>query len=456
MTLSGREGHQRLRNMKTIRLAVIGGGSSYTPELIDGLIKRWEDNEFLAEHLALIDIPQGRDRLEVVGGFVQRMIEKAGMPCKVTRWTDIAPGLEGADFVISQIRVGGMKARQTDEHIPAKYGIVGQETTGPGGFACALRTIPAALSIAEAMQRTCPNAWLLNFTNPSGIVTEALLKHTQAKVFGLCNVPISIKMEISQALGVEHQRLSVDVSGLNHLSFVTGLYLDGADVMDQVMSSPLLEQYLDKIKVGRHLAFFVRELKVIPGSYLFYYWPRLKAIREQQSDISSGKGTRADQMMKIEERLFNLYSDQALDTLPADLKKRGGAYYSDVALNSISSIVRNVPHLEVLNVENKGTVPGLPPDAVVEVTSAVDGAGPKPVAQKMLPAEVLGLVQKVKCYEQLTVEAAVHGSVEKAFSALINHPLVQDGETAASLLKDILEANSEFLPQFRGKNLPCF
>ena len=235
MTLSGREGHQRLRNMKTIRLAVIGGGSSYTPELIDGLIKRWEDNEFLAEHLALIDIPQGRDRLEVVGGFVQRMIEKAGMPCKVTRWTDIAPGLEGADFVISQIRVGGMKARQTDEHIPAKYGIVGQETTGPGGFACALRTIPAALSIAEAMQRTCPNAWLLNFTNPSGIVTEALLKHTQAKVFGLCNVPISIKMEISQALGVEHQRLSVDVSGLNHLSFVTGLYLDGADVMDQVM-----------------------------------------------------------------------------------------------------------------------------------------------------------------------------------------------------------------------------
>jgi 6-phospho-beta-glucosidase len=456
MTLSGRKGHQRLRNMKTIRLAVVGGGSSYTPELIDGLIKRWQDNEFLAEHLALIDIPQGRDRLEVVGAFVQRMIARAGMPCKVTTWTELAPGLEDADFVISQIRVGGMKARQTDEHIPAKHGVVGQETTGPGGFACALRTIPAALDIAGQMQSTCPDAWLLNFTNPSGIVTEALTKHSQAKVFGLCNVPIGIKMGISQAMEVEHERLSVDVSGLNHLSFVTGLYLDGEDIMEQVMNSPLLEEYLDTIKVGRHLAFFVRELNVIPGSYLYYYWSRDKAIRNQKHDISSGKGTRADQVMTIEDSLFNLYADQTLDTLPPDLKKRGGAYYSDVALNSISSIVRNVPHTEVLNVENKGAVPGLPPDVVVEVTSAVDGAGPKPVAQQTLPAEILGLVQKVKCYEQLTVEAAVEGNIVKAFSALINHPLVQDGEVAANLLKDILKANSGFLPQFRGKQVPGF
>ncbi|MGI6620650.1 MAG: hypothetical protein ACOX35_04265 [Bacillota bacterium] len=242
--------------------------------------------------------------------------------------------------------------------------------------------------------------------------------------------------------------------GLNHLSFVTGLCLDGESIMDRVTESPLLDEYLDKIKVGRHLGFFVRELKVIPGSYLYYYWSREKAAREQQEDISSGKGTRADQVMKIEETLFKLYEDHTLDTLPPKLKQRGGAYYSDVALNSISSIVRNAPHFEVLNVENKGAVPGLPQDAVAEVTSAVDGTGPKPVAQKMLPAEILGLVQKVKCYEQLTVEAAITGSVEKAFSALINHPLVQDGEIAARLLKDILEANAEFLPQFKGKHVP--
>jgi len=443
-------------HMKTIRLAVVGGGSSYTPELIDGLIKRWQNGEFLTEHLALIDIPQGKRRLETIAGFVQRMMQSAGMPCKVTSWTELAPGLEGADFVISQIRVGGMKARQADEHIPIKYGIVGQETTGPGGFACALRTIPAALDIAREVEAVCPDAWLLNFTNPSGIVTEALIKYTKAKVFGLCNVPIGIKMGIAQALGVEHQRLSVDVSGLNHLSFVTGLYLDGTDIMERVMNSPLLGAYFDRIKIGRDLAFFVNELSVIPGSYLYYYWSRQKAIRDQLEDISSGKGTRADQVMKIEADLFKLYADQSVHTLPPELKQRGGAYYSDVALNSISAIVRNVPHTEVLNVENLGAVPGLPEDVVVEVTTVVDGSGPKPVAQKQLPVGILGLVQKVKCYEQLTVEAAVEGDVVKAFSALINHPLVQDGETAANLLKDILEANSEFLPQFKATEIPGF
>ncbi|HHY12806.1 MAG TPA: 6-phospho-beta-glucosidase [Firmicutes bacterium] len=442
--------------MKTIKLAVIGGGSSYTPELVDGLIKRWQNKEFLTRQLALIDIPQGKQRMETVAGFAGRMLAKAGMPCEISTWAGLAPGLDGADFVISQIRVGGMKARWTDEHIPVRYGIAGQETTGPGGFACALRTIPVAVDIANHMQNHCPNAWLLNFTNPSGIVTEALIKHTQARVFGLCNVPIGIKMGIARALGIEPHRLSLDVSGLNHLSFVTGLYFDGRNIMDQVIDSPLLEEYLDKIRAGRHLAYFVEDLNVIPGSYLYYYWSRNRSIEDQQHDIRSGKGTRADEVMRIEESLFSMYADKTLENLPPELKKRGGAYYSDVALNCISSIARNLPQIEVLNVENKGAVPGLGANVVVEVSSTVDGAGPKPVAQPRLPAEILGLVQKVKCYEELTVEAAIEGSVGKAFSALINHPLVQDGDTAMNLLRDILDQNSEFLPRFAGKPIPAF
>ena len=442
--------------MEQIKLAVIGGGSSYTPELVDGLIKRWQNQEFFVKELALIDIPQGQERMETVARFAKRMLKRSGMPCNVSTWTDIGAGLKDIDFVINQIRVGGMKARRTDEHIPVRYRIAGQETTGPGGFACALRTIPAALDIAHQIQDICPNAWLINFTNPSGIVTEALIRHTKAKTFGLCNVPIGIKMGIARALNIEPHRLSMDVSGLNHLSFVTGLYLDGKDIMDQVMSSPLLEMYLDEIKIGKKMAPFVQNLNVIPGSYLYYYWARNKSINDQMKDIQSGKGTRAEQVMKIENSLFKVYSDQTVENLPSELKKRGGAYYSDVALSCISGIARNHPQTEVLNVENKGAIPGLASDVVVEVISAIDGAGPKPIAQPELPVEILGLVQKVKAYEELTVEAAIEGDVNKAFFALINHPLVQDGNTAARLLKDILAQNSEFLPQFADKTIPGF
>lgn len=449
-------GSHGTRTMKEIKLAVVGGGSSYTPELLHGLIQRWQNEEFLTGEIALVDIAEGKERMETVASFARRMLKKSGMPCNISTWTDLGTGLDGADFVVSQIRVGGMKARWRDEHIPIKYGIAGQETTGPGGFANALRTIPAALDIAGEIRNTCPNAWLLNFTNPSGIITEALVKHANIKTFGLCNVPIGIRMGIAKALGVEPERISLDASGLNHLSFVTGVYQDGKDITDQVIETPLLPEYLEEIKVGKDLAPLIKKIKVIPASYLYYYWSRKRSVENQKKNIESKKGTRADQVMEIEKRLFRMYQDESLDDLPPELKKRGGAYYSDVALNSISNIVRNHPGIEVLNVENKGAVPGLPRDVVVEVSSVIDGTGPKPLAQCPLPIEVLGLVQKVKAYEQLTVEAAVEGNVEKAFFALMNHPLVQDGHTAAALLTDILRENSGFLPQFSGKSVPGF
>ncbi|QUL98120.1 MAG: 6-phospho-beta-glucosidase [Candidatus Fermentithermobacillus carboniphilus] len=437
--------------MKEFKLVIIGGGSSYTPELAGGLISRWKQGEFLAREIVLVDIPQGQKRLETVSAFIQRMVQKAGMPARITSTTNRQEALDGASFVVSQMRVGGMKARSMDEHLPLKYGVIGQETTGPGGFANALRTIPVSLELAQDIVRICPKAWLLNFTNPSGLVTEALLRYSDVNTFGLCNVPIGIKMALAKALLASPERVSIDVSGLNHLSFVTGVYLDGKDVSDQVFGSPLFPLYLDQTGIGKIMAPYLQHLKIIPSSYLQYYWGKNRALEKEKKDVEAGKGTRADEVMKIEKELFEMYADPRVDEMPPQLKKRGGAYYSDVALNSISAMVNDRPVVEALNVKNKGAVPGIQPDAVVEVSCMVDGRGPSPIAQKPLPPEVLGLVQKVKAYESLTVEAAVHGDVQKAFFALLNHPLVPDADTAASILKDILAENAEFLPQFKGK-----
>lgn len=439
--------------MNKVKLAVIGGGSSYVPELLDGAIRKWEKGEFHAEEIALVDVADGKDRMETVAAFSRRMAAKRGMPCSIETFLDRRKAIDGAAFVISQLRVGQMKARWNDEHVPLKYGVIGQETTGPGGFANALRTIPVSLDIARDIKEVNPKAWLLNFSNPSGLVTEALTRHAEVKTFGLCNVPIGIRMGIAKALMVDPSRVTIDVSGLNHLSFVTGIYLDGKDVGDRIFDSPLLALYLESQHFGHEFARYLRRLRAVPASYLFYYWFTERAFKQEMKDIEAGKGTRADEVMRVEKELFEAYSDPGLADPPAGLKKRGGAYYSDVALSAISAILRNAPVDEVLNVRNNGAVPGLDPDVVVEVSSMVDGRGPHPIAQKRLPTEVLGLVQQVKAYEMLTVQAAVGGDIEAAFFALLNHPLVPGADAAMAILKDILETNAGYLPQFKGKKV---
>lgn len=439
--------------MKKIKIAVLGGGSSYAPELLDGVIRKWELGEFHAEEISLVDVPAGKERMETVAAFSRRMTAKRRMPCSIETSLDRRSAIDGASFILSQIRVGGMKARLSDERIPIRHGAIGQETTGAGGFANALRTIPASLEIARDVKEVVPDAWLLNFSNPSGLVTEALLRHAHVKTFGLCNVPIGIRMGIAKALGVDPKRVTLDASGLNHLCFVTGIYLDGKDVSGQVFDSPLLALYLETEKFGRDFAGHLRRLRAIPASYLYYYWFTKEALSAEEKDVESGKGTRADEVMRVEEELFETYGKEESADLPPALKKRGGAYYSDVALNCISAIVRNVPANEVLNVANDGAVPGLDPDATVEVSCMVDGRGPRALAQKRLPVEVLGLVQQVKAYEMLTVQAAVEGDLEAAFFALLNHPLVPGADAARGILRDILETNKDFLPQFRGSRV---
>jgi len=439
--------------VKNFKLVIIGGGSSYTPELADGLIRKWNMGEFLCREIVLVDIPEGKVRMEIVASFVRRMIKKSGMPTIVKTTTNRKESLDGATFVISQFRVGGMKARRLDEHLPIRYDVIGQETTGPGGFANALRTIPCALDIAQDVREYARDAWLLNFTNPSGLITEALLRYTDVNTFGLCNVPICIKMAVANALSVDSSRISMDVSGLNHLSFVTGVYLDGTDITDKLFRSPLIEEYFTEIGLGQSSFPFFKNLKVIPSSYLYYYWCSKRALETVKESVQTGQGTRAEQVMKIEKELFERYKEPSQTSLPPELKKRGGAYYSEVALNSISAIVNNTPAVEALNVKNLGAVFGLSSDVVVEVSSVVDGRGPQPIAQKPLPQELLGLIQKVKTYEKLTVESAVSGDVDKAFFALLNHPLVPDADTALAILRDTLEANEEYLPLFRGKKI---
>ncbi|MCR4401404.1 MAG: 6-phospho-beta-glucosidase [Firmicutes bacterium] len=462
-----------------LKIAVIGGGSSYTPELVDGLIGRAA--ELPVRHLALVDIPEGGEKLEVVAGLARRMIKRAGLDIEVTAGFDIESAISGASFVITQFRVGGLAARAQDERIPLKYGIVGQETTGPGGFAKALRTIPVALNVARAMERLAPDAWLINFTNPSGIVTEALTRHCNIRCIGLCNVPINMQKTIAACLGVDPRSVKVEFVGLNHLSWARRVVVNGRDVTRAVLSHDLVRKTFDLERMpglarpggditqaplasggwedrrdrdrtvseeAGHAPGLIDSLGMIPSYYLRYYYFHDVIVEDEMEQLRKGCGTRADQVMAIERELFKRFADPNLHEKPAELSQRGGAWYSEAALACVSAIYNDKDEVHVLNVPSQGAIPDLPEDAVVEVNCLVNGMGARPLAQGPLPYAVRGLVQHVKAYERLTVEAAVKGDVGMAFLALLAHPLVPSASTARALLAEILSANAGYLTQF--------
>lgn len=423
--------------MKTLKIAVIGGGSVYTPELIGGFLVRRE--ELPLHTVCLMDIDP--ERLEVVGGLVKRMIRAADAHIHVELTTNLQEALFEANFVISQIRVGGMTARMLDEKIPLKFGIVGQETTGPGGFAKALRTIPVMLEIARAMEKVCPEAFLINFTNPSGLVTEALLRYSRIRVIGLCNVPIGMKHMVAGWLNVDQAQVELDYVGLNHLSWVRGVRIAGEDVFPRVLSAAIAQA-----KEG-HFPFspaLLETLGMIPSYYLRYYYHHDEVLAEQ---MKAGK-TRAEEVLEIDQELLKLYADPRLSEKPALLKKRGGAHYSTAAVALISALYHSKREVHIVNVRNEGALPDLPRDVVVEVPAIVDGDGARPLAVKPLPLHIRGLVQAVKAYELLTVEAAVTGDERAALRALLAHPLVPSFSVAQGLWESIKEANRQYLPQF--------
>ncbi|MFB9279548.1 6-phospho-beta-glucosidase [Cohnella cellulosilytica] len=433
-----------------LKVAVIGGGSSYTPELVEGLIKRGA--ELPVKELYLVDVEAGREKLEIVGALARRMVEKAGADIRIHLTLDRKEAIRGADFVTTQLRVGQLEARGRDERIPLKYGCIGQETTGAGGFAKALRTIPVILGICREMEELAPEAFLLNFTNPAGIVTEAALKYSRVRTIGLCNLPIGLRMQIAEFYGVDASKVQLEMVGINHLNWTTKIVVDGSDVTASFLAKAAGAKGLTMKNISdlEWDGDFLRSLGALPCSYHRYYYMRDEMLAEQLEDLKT-EGTRADVVKRVEAELFELYKDPDLAIKPPQLEQRGGAYYSEVAVNLMSSIYNDRKDIQTVNVRNGGLLPFLPDDASIEVNCVVDAEGAHPVQpSNLVGPEIRGLMQLVKAYEELTVEAAAHGDRDKALQALALHPLVGTADLARSILMDILEENKPYLPQFQS------
>lgn len=434
--------------MSELKIVIIGGGSSYTPEIIEGFIKR--KGELPVKEIVLVDIEEGKEKLNIVGALAKRMCEKANLDIRISITLDRREALSDADFVITQFRVGGLDARARDEKFPLKYNVLGQETVGPGGFAKALRTIPVILDISRDIKELCPNAWLINFTNPSGIITEAVLKYTNIKCIGLCNVPIHMKMDVVSMLEVNSKDVFIEYVGLNHLVWGRNIWYKGINVTDRV---------IEKLKDGAELTMknisdlkwpkkFLDALGMIPCPYHRYYYMTDRLLKEEK-DAAQTIGTRAEQVKKIEASLFEKYKDKNLDVKPPELEKRGGAYYSDAAVSLISSIYNDKKDIHTINVRNNGTIKGIPDDSVVEVNCLVDKRGATPLSlTRPVEEKILGLIHSVKFYEISTIEAGVHGNTNQAIMALANNPLVPSVDIAIKLFEDLCSLNKGYLPQF--------
>ncbi|MBB2479254.1 6-phospho-beta-glucosidase [Bacillus sp. APMAM] len=434
---------------KGIKIATIGGGSSYTPELVEGFIKRYD--ELPISELWLVDIEAGREKLEIVGDLAKRMIKKSGLPINVHLTLDRRAALKDADFVTTQFRVGLLDARAKDERIPLKYGVLGQETNGPGGLFKGLRTIPVILDICREMEELCPDAWLINFTNPAGMVTEAVLRYSNIKkVVGLCNVPIGMEMGVARLLDVDHSRVRITFAGLNHMVYGLDIFLDGVSVKDKVIdliTNPDNAITVENVPALEWEPEFLKALNALPCSYHHYYYKRSDMVEKELKNAKE-LGTRAEVVKKLEAELFELYKDPNLDVKPPQLEKRGGAYYSDAAVRLIHSIYTDKKDIQPVNTINNGAIAGIPADSAVEVSCIITKDGPKPIAIGELPVAVQGLVGQIKSFERVAAEAAVTGDYNTALLAMTINPLVANDRVGKLILDEMLEAHKEHLPQF--------
>ncbi|NBJ69550.1 MULTISPECIES: 6-phospho-beta-glucosidase [Clostridia] len=433
----------------SLKVATIGGGSSYTPELIEGFIKRYE--EFPLTEIWLVDIEEGKEKLDIVGNLAKRMIKKAGLPIDVHLTLDRKAALKNADFVTTQFRVGLLAARAKDERIPLKYGVLGQETNGPGGLFKGLRTIPVILEICKEMEELCPNAWLINFTNPAGMVTEAVLRYSNInRVIGLCNVPIGMEMGIAKLLNVDHSRVRIDFAGLNHMVYGLEVYIDGVSVKKEVMeklTNPENSSFVKNIEGMGWEPEFIRALHAITCPYHMYYY-KSKDMLDKAMESANNEGTRAEVVQKLEEELFELYKDENLNIKPPQLEERGGAYYSDAAVRLITSIYTDKRDIQPVNTRNYGAIASLPAESAVEVSCVITKDGPIPLAMGDIPVAARGLVQQIKSFERIAAEAAVTGNYDQAVLALTIHPLTPSDTIAKQIVDEMMEAHKAHLPQF--------
>jgi 6-phospho-beta-glucosidase len=429
-----------------LKVAVIGGGSTYTPELILGFLNR--KDTFPVDELWLMDVSQ--ERLDIVGRFAQRIVEARGEPFKVVLTTDQREAVRDASYVITQLRVGMMDARKNDEYLGLRHGLIGQETTGVGGMAKAMRTIPVILSVARDLREVgAPGAVLANFTNPAGLVTEALFRYApEITAVGVCNVPIGMKMNILKELqeetgqAIAPERAELKTLGLNHLTWHHGFTVDGEEIFPRIIT-----RYMEELRTAEHPAWdprTIETLRMIPNYYLQYFYYTGKKLAEQQNWPPS----RAEQVQEIEENLLREYAEPDRTDPPDDLMKRGGAYYSTVATQLLNAHYNDLNEVHVVNTRHNGAVPGWPEDWVLEMPTRVDAKGIHPQPMEPLPPVCFGLIAQVKAYELLTVEAAVKGDREAAYQALLVHPLGPPADKVQEVLDDLLETNRPYLPQF--------
>lgn len=430
--------------MKALKIAIIGAGSTYTPELIDGFLRRPESLRL--DSLWFMDIHLEKAR--IVADLCRRMLAAKGIDAPLHVTDSLEAAVEGADYVLGQVRVGMLEARVRDEKIPLRYNLLGQETTGAGGFMKALRTIPVILNVARTMERLAPNAWLINFSNPSGIIAEAVLNHSSINMMGLCNGPINILRNARERLPEGTRHFDYDFVGLNHLCWLTGIYADGVEILQDQLGAVQASTAFKNIPDMPYSADLMKAIKGIPIGYLNYYYFRDESLKH----CLEAEKTRGEVCMDIEAELLSLYRDPSVTEKPAVLDKRGGALYSEAAVSLIDAIENDRNEIHVVDVKNGGAYPFMAADDVVEVKCLVNrnGATPLPYRGIRTP-HIEGLMQAVKAYEKLTVKAGIEGDTDAALAALLVHPLIGDYHRAKPLLDEMLQANRAFLPQFAGR-----
>ena len=440
-----------LKDKDGVKIVTIGGGSSYTPELIEGFIKRYDT--LPVRELVLVDIPEGEEKLNIVGGLAQRMFEHANLPTKVTLTLDRRAALEGADFVTTQIRVGRLPARILDERIPLSHGMIGQETNGAGGMFKAFRTIPVIMDFVNDIKELCPDAWMINFSNPSGMIEEAILNYTDFdKAIGLCNVPVNMVAGIAKVLGVDEKRVELRLQGVNHFVFATDVFVDGVSVIDEAVERYANVAEDDALQMKNFVSIpfspaFIRGIHAIPCPYHNYYFYTQEQLDEELEEFKK-HGVRGEVVAKLEEELFDIYRDKNLDVKPKQLEQRGGARYSDAACNLIHSIYNDSGDIQYVNVRNEGCISDMPYESAVEVACRVTGGGAKPLATGALNPQVAGYVHMIKGFERMVVKAAVTGDRDLAVAALNMNPLCPSDKLANQVIDEMIEAHKQYLPQF--------
>ena len=417
-----------------MKISIVGAGSSYTPELLEEMCNRRDS--LPVKEIVLYDI--NKERLDIMTGFCQRFAAKRDLDVKIRSTMSLEDAVEGADFVDTQIRVGGNEQRVIDEKIPLKYGLVGQETTGAGGMMKAFRTIPVMLEVARSMEKYAPNGWIVNYTNPTGLVTEAVTRYTNANIAGFCSGGIFPKMWAKQAMGIDYKRVQYDYVGLNHMNFISNVTIDGR---------PITQEEFEKLAAENDAVNpeLTKLLGVLTSPYLQWYYQTQQKVNK----VLAAPMTRGQEVQLLEKEVYAGYADPNNADKPAALAKRGGGGYSEVAMNFVNAVYNNVDTEMVVNVPNKGAIPFLPDSAVVEIPCLINRRGMSPLHVANVPPMCWGLIAAVKNYEQLAVEAAVEGDVTKMKWALLAHPLVREYDLVEKLVPELLEANKAYLPQFK-------